>query len=65
MNASTLARRFLEQVQRAGDVDVDEGLAGVAGDMRLVQRGRVQNTAVTPLMLRATVRGPRSNPPRR
>ena len=35
--------RLLEQVQRAGDVRVDELLAAVRADVRLVQRRRVQD----------------------
>ena len=35
--------RLLEQVERAGDVGVDERLPGVRRDVRLVQRGGVQH----------------------
>ena len=35
--------RLLEQVERAGDVGVDEVLAGVRADVRLVQRRRVDD----------------------
>ena len=34
---------FLEQVERAREIGVDERLAGVRGDVRLVQRRRVQD----------------------
>ena len=37
------ARGLLEQDQRAANIGLDEGLALVALDMRLVQRRRVQN----------------------
>ena len=42
--APTPARgRFFQQVQRAGDVGVDEVLAAVRGHVRLVQRGGVEH----------------------
>ena len=43
-NESTPRRRcLLQQVERTRDVDVDEVLARVSRDVRLVQRGRVED----------------------
>jgi hypothetical protein len=41
--ASRACRRLLQQVERAGDVGVNEVLSAMGGDMRLVQRGRMED----------------------
>jgi hypothetical protein len=35
--------RLLQEIERAGDVGIDEGLSAMGGDMGLVQRRRVED----------------------